>query len=114
MSKEDKKLDYFSQLDEVEKKIKEGFEGKILTVEEATSKEYFGESAQYRDRNGFKVTVKLTDAEGEFTEFFSKPDPRGLHKSKIYDFKKKYGSWIKPGIAVHVVLGGDGFYQIEI
>jgi hypothetical protein len=105
---------YYKDLDAFETKIKAGFTGRLIKIEEVTSKDYFGESSQYRDRDGLKLTVKLNEMNDEFTEFFSKPDIRGLHKSKLFEFKKKYSKYPKLDMEVNVVFGADGFYQIDI
>ena len=100
------------ELDGFEKQIKKGFDGTITNVIKTTSKAYFGETDRdYENRKGLKVVVKTEGT--EFSDFFAIPTMRGLHKSKIYDFKKKYGEFPKVGIPVKVVIGGDGFYQID-
>lgn len=101
------------QFNRLEKALGEGFKGIIQKVIPIDSKDYYGTN-NYDNRKGVSVEVKLNTANGEvFTMFFALPqDVRGLTKSNVYAFEKKYKSTPKKGLEVDVVLNENGFFEI--
>jgi len=92
--------------------LDEGWKGLILDVVPSTSRVFFGTDT-YADREGYIVTTKLQSDKGEtFLQFFSLPDIRGIMKSNIYAFEKKYKSVPKKGLEVDVILNDSGFFEI--
>lgn len=92
--------------------LDEGFKGLVVDVLPIDSNTFF-KNTNYDNRKGVAVEVKLNSAEGEtFTQFFSIPDLRGITKSNLYAFEKKYKSIPKKGIEVDVVLNENGFFEI--
>ena len=96
-------------------KAEEGYKGEIISIEETTSHEYFGEN-KYADREGYKITFSVTDGKeelAEFHEFFNIPKPTGLPDSKIYKFSKKYGELPKIGMKVDCMVV-DGYFRVLV
>jgi hypothetical protein len=92
--------------------LDEGWKGLIIDVIPSTSRTFFGTDT-YADREGYKVVVKLNSDKGQmFEQFFSIPDIRGIQKSNIYAFEKKYKCVPIKGKEVDVVLNDDGFFEI--
>jgi len=103
-----------ARYEKLKQTLNEGWTGLIIDVKKSMSNEYFKNTA-FEDKEGFIVTVKLNSDKGEtFTNFFSFPDVRGIQKSNLYAFEKKYKSVPKKGIEVEVVLNEDGFFRIVI
>jgi hypothetical protein len=117
-TKEIKRMNEASELEEKYRKLclalDEGWKGLILDVVPTTSKIFFGNDT-FKEREGYKVVVKLQSSNGEiFEQFFSLPDVRGILKSNLYGFEKKYNSVPMKGIEVDVILNDNGFFQIVI
>jgi hypothetical protein len=92
--------------------LEEGWKGLIIDVIPSTSRTFFGTDT-YDDREGYKVVVKLNSDKGEiFEQFFAFPDIRGITKSNIYAFEKKYKTVPKKGKEVDVILNDNGFFEI--
>ena len=92
--------------------LDEGWKGLIINVIPSSSRVFFGTDT-YNDREGYKVVTKLNSDKGQiFEQFFSIPDIRGLQKSNIYAFEKKYKTVPKTGLEVDVVLNDNGFFEI--
>lgn len=92
--------------------LDEGWKGLIIDVIPSTSRIFFGTDT-YNDREGYKVVVKLNSDKGQiFEQFFSIPDIRGIQKSNIYAFEKKYKTVPIKGKEVDVILNDNGFFQI--
>lgn len=94
------------------KALDEGFTGLVHNVYLTDSNTYF-KNTTFDNRKGYCIEVKLNSANGEiFTQFFSIPELRGIQKSNLYAFEKKYKSVPKKGIEVEVVLNENGFFEI--
>jgi hypothetical protein len=92
--------------------LDEGWKGLIIDVNPSRSREFFGTDT-YDDREGYKVTVKIQSANGDsFTQFFAFPDIRGITKSNLYAFEKKYKSVPRKGLEVDVIINDNGFFEI--
>jgi hypothetical protein len=98
-------------LEDIEKRLKEGIDAVITNVEEVMSQDYYN-TKEYDNRKGWKVTVKTADGL-EIHEFFGIPEDRGLYKSNIFAFKRRYGSYPQKNITVLLILGQDGFWHID-
>ena len=102
----------WDKLEEAEKKVNEGFDAVITNVEPMTNDEYFGTSG-YDVRDGMKITLKVENDE-TFDTWYSTPSVRGVEKSNVFAFKKKYGSYPKPELPVTVIIGDNGFFKIKL
>ena len=101
----------YSQLETI---LGEGWKGIILDVKSTTSHTFYGVNT-YDDREGYEIAVKLQSDKGEtFKQFFSFPDVRGVVKSNLYLFNKKYNSVPKKGLEVDVIINDSGFFEIVI
>jgi len=103
-------------MDEIKKILEQdakGYEGKILSVAETTSHQYFGDKKQYDDRKGYSVEIEVAHDKTIFTEFFAVPKPIGLKDSKVYAFHLKYGELPKKGMRVSVSIE-EGFYRVAL
>jgi len=100
----------------VKKTLDTGWKGLITDVTEKTNTEYFRKEGIYGEKNGISVSVKCNSPDGEtFDNWFSEPtDARGITKSNLFAFEKRYGSLPVKGIEVDVVLDENGFFKIVI
>jgi hypothetical protein len=113
---QEKKLDASSELqntwNKLSKALDEGFTGLILNVYPTDSNTYF-KNSNFDNRIGYCVEIKLNSENGEiFTQFFSIPELRGIQKSNLYAFEKKYKSIPIKGLEVEVCLNENGFFEI--
>jgi len=103
------------ELEEMENKIKSGFEGKIIDIEETNSDTFFEDSGTYENKEGIGVTVEIIgENDTSFEQFFARPSPLGIQKSNIFLFKKKYGKYPEVGLTVKVEINEDGFFKIDL
>lgn len=104
------------ELEDIEKKLGEGFEAKITSVEEMRSKDYFGEDSKFEDRDGYCINCIITNVKdgAEFKNFYNKPEITGLQKSNVYAFKKKYGKYPENDMKIKAIINENGFFEIEI
>lgn len=113
MSKE-KQTELEEKYTQLKNALDEGWNGIITEVTPTDSNTYF-KNTNYDNRKGYAITVKLNSPNGEvFNEFFSLPDIRGITKSNLYAFEKKYKTVPKKGLEVEVLLNDDGFFKIVI
>lgn len=117
-TKEIKRLNEASELEEKYRKLSmaldEGWNGLIIDVIPTTSKIFFGTDT-FKDREGYKVVVKIQSDKGDmFEQFFSLPDVRGIMKSNLYAFEKKYNTVPVKGKEIDVILNDNGFFEIVI
>ena len=107
--------EYIQKLLELEKTLETGYKGLITKIVEKTNFEYFGVKGSYGERNGIEITVKLRSPDGEeFTNWISIPDKiRGIEKSNIFAFKKKYGRYPEKGMEVDCRIDENGFFRID-
>ena len=110
------KQTYIDELEAVEKKMKEGDKGLIKDVTETTNTKFYGVISNYGEKQGIALTVKINSPDGiEFKQFYAiSKDPRGIEKSNIYGFKKKYGHYPQKGMEIDVKINENGFYEIVI
>ena len=96
------------------KQLDETWDGLILNVTPTTSREFYGETGTYENRNGYSIEVKLQSPNGEiFKQFMSTPnDIRGLQKTNVHAFYKKYGSVPTKGMTITAKLNDSGFFEI--
>lgn len=106
------------EIEEMLKMAQEGYEAEITNVEKMNSKDFFGKS-QYEDREGYVLSVQLTNIEGdepvEWREFFAIPkNAIGFPKSKIGLFCERYGKVPAKGLKVDAEIGENGFFEVKL
>jgi len=103
------------ELEEMEKRINEGFRGKIVDIKDTDSDAFYGENSTYKNSIGIGITVEvLGEDKTTFEQFFARPSPLGIQKSNIYNFKKKYKKYPEIGLTVNVIVNEDGFFKIDL
>ena len=101
------------KLEKMEIEANEYKKGEIIEVKNVTNEEFYGENSVMSKKNGIQIKVKVKDI--DITEWYNIPEnPRGLHKSNVYAFKKKYNHYPKVGLKVDITQNEEGFYKIDI
>ena len=112
MSKtEQKELSVEQELEAMEKRLKEGIDAVVVDVSKVMSHDYYN-NKDYDNREGLKVVARTAD-DLEISDFLGIPEQRGLYKSKMYAFKRRYGKYPTVDMTVRLVLDTDGFWRID-
>lgn len=98
----------------------DGLSGEITEIETGTAEDFFGDNVQGEaDKQMLKVTVDL-DGDGEvdeITDYFSRPTSDQSWANPTFGlarFQAKYGDVPRVGQEVAVVVGDDGFMEIDL
>ena len=114
MEPDQQRIDLEASMGEMEKKLNEDFPGLIIGIEGTTNHKFFGtDNSMYGERDGYAIKIRLNSDKGEeFTEFFGKPDVRGLKQSNMWAFRQKYGHYPKVGMGIACHLDENGFFRV--